>query len=326
MNPPLAAMGKRGQAKERLVKGERPLADMAPQTSAAMAPKTLLDFIAKVKKEHTAKPTSSGSVPVAATPHTAFFETGTAPEAEDSAGTTQAAAARVRNSQLRGYKADAEKRRQHDREHKQFVRALERCQDKEYIKEWGDLCKQRSNVSKGLMTARWKASGKDFAKMRIRDRIAKRKLQAHKKTEVWKTHDELMIRFNQNVELVESLEARKTSMGLTRPNPDCPHREDAVQYRLIGDDSLETTDEKFMEQEIGFSMECEGEAAEEAARVADDMWNTLPHAAPSIGVAGAMAGAPSGSMSGSSTGVSPPEGDGSNKPEEKDQPRRTGTS
>jgi len=140
-----------------------------------------------------------------------------------------------RNSCLRGYKANHEERRQHDREYKAFFRAVKASNAQEVSKEW--MAAGRSTMKKGMMMSRWKAGGCDLVQMVIRDKLIRERREESVKVWTWKTRSEMLVRLNQNIELVDSIIRVKRRDGLARENPDAPGCKESIQYKMLKEQS-----------------------------------------------------------------------------------------
>ena len=166
---------------------------------------------------------------------------------------------RARNSALRGYKADADVRREHDREYKAFFRAVKGSSAEAVSGEWGAAAK--STLKKSFMMARWKAAGCDLVKMVIRDVLIRSRTEESKKIWVWMTRDETLKRFNGNVAFVDDIEHIKRRNGQARENPDIQGVKAAVQFKILAEQSETESDIKQWQQEMAWEAELTGEDA-----------------------------------------------------------------
>ena len=84
-----------------------------------------------------------------------------------------------------------------------FFRQMTKASITEVSKEWTTA--GRSTLKRGMMKSRWKAAGNDILKMNIRDKLIRQWIEQTEKVWTWMTRDELLVRFNQNVEPVDSM-------------------------------------------------------------------------------------------------------------------------
>ena len=85
--------------------------------------------------------------------------------------------------------------------------------------------------------SRWKAAGCDLIRMVARDKLTRERQETSVKVWSWKTRAELLVRFNQNEELVDGIIRVKRRDGLVRENQDAPGCREALQYKMLNEQS-----------------------------------------------------------------------------------------
>ena len=143
--------------------------------------------------------------------------------------------------------------------------------------------------------SRWKAAGCDLIRMVARDKLTRERQETSVKVWSWKTRAELLVRFNQNEELVDSIIRVKRRDGLVRENPDAPGCREALQYKMLNEQSETESDMHKWTHEMKWEAKLTGEDAEAFSREAQDlMEDATPqlHATPQLPTPGAVAKLP----------------------------------
>ena len=99
----------------------------------------------------------------------------------------------------------------------------------------------------GFVTAAIRLSAEDWARVSLISSLCIRNTQKALTSQGWATRDMLLIKYNQNVGLVDDLIRRKTEAKQSIPNPDLPDREDARLYYVWNNSDHLTANENIQE-------------------------------------------------------------------------------